>query len=76
MQNKISNWCKAVIVLAALLFLMIFPPTRSLVVFLLPLGSGIDDLIFFILLFVAIMVVLFRLTDINVLKKIVRWFHK
>ena len=62
--------------LAALLFLMIFPPTRSLVVFLLPLGSGIDDLIFFILLFVAIMVVLFRLTDINVLKKIVRWFHK
>lgn len=69
MQNKISNWCKAVIVLAALLFLMIFPPTRSLVVFLLPLGSGIDDLIFFILLFVTIMVVLFRLTDINVLKK-------
>lgn len=76
MQNKISNWCKAVIVLAALLFLMIFPPTHSLVVFLLPLGSGIDDLIFFILLFVTIMVVLFRLTDINVLKKIVRWFHK
>lgn len=62
--------------LAALLFLMIFPPTHSLVVFLLPLGSGIDDLIFFILLFVTIMVVLFRLTDINVLKKIVRWFHK
>lgn len=76
MQNKISNWCKAVIMLAALLFLMIFPPTRSLVVFLLPLGSGIDDLIFFILLFATIMVVLFRLTDINVLKKIIRWFHK
>ena len=76
MQNKTTNWCKAVIVLAALLFLMIFPPTRSLVVFLLPLGSGIDDLIFFILLFATIMVVLFRLTDINVLKKIVRWFHK
>lgn len=62
--------------LAALLFLMIFPPTRSLVVFLLPLGSGIDDLIFFILLFATIMFVLFRLADINVLKKIVRWFHK
>lgn len=76
MQNKTTNWCKAVIVLAALLFLMIFPPTRSLVVFLLPLGSGIDDLIFFILVFATIMVVLFRLTDINVLKKIVRWFHK
>lgn len=76
MQNKISNWCKAVIVLAALLFLMIFLPTRSLVVFLLPLGSGIDDLIFFILLFATIVVVLFRATDINVLKKIVRWFHK
>jgi hypothetical protein len=27
-------------------------------------------------LFATIVVVLFRATDINVLKKIVRWFHK
>lgn len=74
---KLSNWAKTMIVLAILLLLMLFQPTRAILMFILPLGSGIDDLIFFILLFVFGLVSLLKLYDFKaVLTKIGSWLSK
>lgn len=74
---KLSNWAKTMIVLAVLLLLMLFPPTRAILLFILPLGSGIDDLIFFILLFVFIVVALIKLANVDaVVTKLRNWFSK
>jgi hypothetical protein len=74
---KLSNWAKTMIVLAVLLLLMLFPPTRAILLFILPLGSGIDDLIFFVLLFVFGLVALLKLHDFKgVLTKIGSWLSK
>lgn len=72
-----SNWKKTVVVLLLLVFLMLFPPTRQFLLFVLPLGSGIDDLIFFVLLFVLLCVVLIRFADVDtVFTKLKNWFSK
>lgn len=74
---KLSNWAKTMIVLAVLLLLMIFPPTRAILVFILPLGSGIDDLIFFILLFLFGVVAMIKLANVDaVIAKLRNWFSK
>lgn len=76
-KKKISNWAKTMIVLGVLLLLMLFPPTRSILFLILPLGSGIDDLIFFVLLFVFGIVALLKLYDFKaVLTKIGHWLSK
>lgn len=77
MKKGLSNWAKTMIVLGLLLLLMLFPPTRAVLLFVLPLGSGIDDLIFFILLFVFGAVALIKLADVDtVVAKLRNWFSK
>lgn len=75
--SRLSNWAKTIIVLLVLLLLMLFPPTRTVLIYMLPLGSGIDDLIFFILLFVLVVVSLIKLANVDdVVAKIRNWFSK
>lgn len=74
---KLSNWAKTVIVLLVILFLMIFPPTRHFIMFLLPLGSGIDDLIFFIVLSILIAVLAIKFADTDRVKDwLIHFFSK
>ena len=56
---------------------MAVPITRHLLLWILPLGSGIDDLIFFVLLFAFIIVALIRLADVDALiANMKNWFSK
>ena len=50
---------------------------RSVVLLILPLGSGVDDLIFLVLLAAAIVLVLMRVFSTkNITRKIAEWFLK
>ena len=65
------------IVLCLLLVLMINPLTRQVIFLILPLGSGIDDLIFIILLFVTVTVFLIRGAQLGKVKEwLINWFSK
>lgn len=76
-KKKLSNWAKTMIVLCALLLLLLNPFTRQILFFILPLGSGIDDLIFFIVLFVTITVFLLKASRLDKMKDwLIRWFSK
>lgn len=76
-MRKMSNWAKAMIILGMALLFMLFPSTRAVLLFILPLGSGIDDLIFFILLFVFVTVSLIKLANVDaVFAKLRDWFSK
>lgn len=76
-MKRISNWSKTMIALAILLVLMLNPMTRSVIMLILPLGSGIDDLIFFGVLFGAMVLLLMKtMTERNLIKKIAEWFMK
>lgn len=75
--SRLSNWAKTMLVLLLSLLLMVFPPTRTVLIYILPLGSGIDDLIFFILLFVLGVVSLIKLANVDDgVAKIRNWFSK
>lgn len=75
--KRLSNWAKAMIVLGLMVLAMAIPITRKILLLILPLGSGIDDLIFFVLLFLFGTVALFKLSDVEaVLDKLRRWFAK
>lgn len=77
MKRPLSNWAKTMIVLCLLLILMLNPFIRQLIIFILPLGSGIDDLIFFILLYVTIIVFLIRGARLDKIKEwLINWFSK
>lgn len=73
---KINNWTKVVIILLSLILLMLIPFTRAALLFILPLGSGIDDLIFFILLFLLAIILLMKILMPGFLQKIVKWFKE
>lgn len=76
-KKRLSNWAKTMIVLGIALLLMIIPFTRSIITFILPLGSGMDDLLFFILLFVTLMVFLIRGARLDKVKEwLINWFSK
>lgn len=76
-MQKMSNWWKALIAVLILMWLFIFPPTRHVILFILPLGSGIDDLIFFVLLFVALILILLKVINIKeILEKVGHWLSK
>lgn len=77
MKRPLSNWAKTMIVLCVLLFLMLNPLTRQVIILILPLGSGIDDLIFFVLLFVTVTVFLIRGARLDKVKDwLINWFSK
>lgn len=75
--KRLSNWAKAMIVLGLMVLAMAIPITRKILLLILPLGSGIDDLIFFVLLFLFGTVALIKLSDVEaVLDKLRRWFAR
>lgn len=75
--KRLSNWAKAMVVLGLLVIAMAIPITRKVLLLILPLGSGIDDLIFFVLLGLFGTVALIKLADVEaVLNKLRRWFSK
>lgn len=72
-----KNWQKVLVVLGVLIFVMANPLTRQLVLWILPLGSGIDDLVFFVLLLMAAAVILIRVFPVkDKSKRFVQWFFK
>lgn len=76
-KRPLSNWAKTMIVLCLLLVVMINPMTRQLVMLILPLGSGVDDLIFLVLLFVTLAVFLIRGAQLDKVKNwLIGWFSK
>lgn len=48
-----GKWLKTIIALVVGVWLIRFPPTRALIIFLLPLGSGWDDVVAILFLVVA-----------------------
>ena len=75
--KSLSNWAKTLITLGVCMLAMAIPITRQLLLWILPLGSGIDDLIFFVLLFSFIIVSLIRLADVDTLiENMKNWFSK
>ena len=75
--KNLSNWAKTLILLGMCVLAMAIPITRHLLLWILPLGSGIDDLIFFVLLFAFIIVALIRLADVDTLiANMKNWFSK
>lgn len=56
-----QNWLKTVIILSLIAVLFVNPITRSIILFILPLGSGIDDLIVFVLIIAICLILLGKL---------------
>jgi hypothetical protein len=50
------NWKVIGLVAAGIALAMFLPPVRALVLFILPLGSGVDDIVFILALIIATMV--------------------
>lgn len=47
------KWAKTIIVIFLVAWALRFPPTRMIITWLLPLGSGWDDVVIIILLLIA-----------------------
>lgn len=77
MKKPLSNWSKTMIALAVLLVLMLNPITRRIILLILPMGSGVDDLVFFAVFFAAVVLLLMRtMAAKHLLRKIAEWFTK
>lgn len=78
-KRPLSNWAKTMIVLCLLLVLLLNPLTRQVIFLILPLGSGIDDLVFLVVFFAAVVVALMRVLPVplnETVRKIAEWFLK
>lgn len=65
------------LVTSILILLFWIPVTRSAILFVLPLGSGLDDLIFFVLLIIACVLLMMRAAPVrNKMHAIAKWFSK
>lgn len=74
---KWTNWKKITIALCIAVLLMLFPLTRHFILLLLPLGSGVDDFVFFALLAAVGTMLILRIIPVkDKLKKIAYWFMK
>lgn len=71
------NWKAAMLSTVILILLFWFPFSRRVLLFLLPLGSGIDDLVFFVLLIAAAVLIMIRAAPVrNKLHALAKWFTK
>ena len=71
------NWSKVMSCICMMIALMLFPFTRPVILWLLPLGSGVDDLIFFVLVFLDAVLLLIRAAPVkDKLKAFARWISK
>lgn len=59
-DNKKPKWKKVLLALTIVLALLWIPPTRYMIFWLLPIGSGIDDLIFIIVAIVIFIIAFVR----------------
>ena len=74
---RIPNWLKVVIGLLVIALLMLQPLTRSIILFILPLGSGIDDLIVIAALSIAFIIFVIQwFRDPEFARKIFDWFNQ
>lgn len=75
--KSLSNWAKTMTVLLGCILAMAIPIARQLILWVLPLGSGMDDLVFFALLFLFAVVAMIRLVDVEtVMTKLKKWLSK
>ena len=74
-NNYMSNWAKIIWGLLIAALLLVTPFTRQIILIILPLGSGIDDLLFFVFLTLALLVFLIK-ANAGLLHKIREWIHK
>lgn len=71
------NWKAAMLSTVILILLFWIPFTRKVILFLLPLGSGVDDLVFFVLLIVAAFLLMLRAAPVrNKLHALAKWLSK
>lgn len=76
-MQRMTNWAKLFALMAAVLILLWIPFTRQLIVLILPLGSGIDDLAFFAVLAIVGALLLIRLIPVrDKASKIAKWLFK
>lgn len=75
--KNLSNWAKTMIITFCAILVMAIPITRHVILWILPLGSGMDDLVFFVLLFLFAVIALIRLADVEtVMNKLKNWLSK
>ena len=75
--KKWRNWSRVMICICVLMALLLFPFTRPIVLWLLPLGSGVDDLVFFVLVCLAVFLLLLRAAPVkDKLGAFCRWISK
>lgn len=71
------NWSRVMGCIFALMALLLLPFTRPIILWLLPLGSGVDDLVFFVLVFLAAVMLIIRTLPIkDKLKAFAHWISK
>lgn len=76
-MQRMTNWAKLFALMAAVLILLWIPFTRQLIVLILPLGSGIDDLVFFAVLAIVGALLLIRLIPVrDKASKLAKWLFK
>ena len=71
------NWKILMVSTIVAILLFWFPPTRAAILWVLPLGSGVDDFVFLCLLTLAFILLLIRVMPVkDKLKKIANWIMK
>lgn len=71
------NWRTLMACVLGLICLMSIPFTRAVIVWMLPLGSGMDDLVFFALVLAAAVLLLIRAAPMkDKLKAFAHWISK
>lgn len=71
------NWSRVMGCICALMALLLLPFTRPVILWLLPLGSGVDDLVFFVLVFLAAVMLMIRAAPVkDKFKAFARWLSK
>lgn len=76
-MKKWPNWTKLLLWLCVLAMVLAIPVTRMVLLLILPLGSGIDDLLFFVVIAAIGAVLLMKVIPIpDKAKKVAKWFYK
>lgn len=76
-MKKWPNWTKLLLGLCVLAMVLAIPATRMVLLLILPLGSGIDDLLFFVVIAAIGAVLLMKVLPIpDKAKKFAKWFYK
>jgi len=69
-KKKIKNWVILVIVLAAIALIALHPIGLSIIIWLLPMGSGFDDVIAIAAIVIALVILFFKFNNPKSSRKI------